>query len=163
MDLHWQLPHHKNRIQYKVAKKIQSIKGLCEKLKLFESMKRIFLNECGCELCNNKNRVKVRDCKKCSTCKRNSHATFKVYTNRLINKEKTSCFNTLDSYKGSLKCFVDQPLKHTSATKEYSYMNCFKVVVNAFKSEKNVAKIASTVTCVDKHSSLKTLMSSLMK
>ena len=128
--------------------KVVRVKELQQKLKLFESMSKIFLNVCGCESCNNRKRVVVKDCRKCSTCKANSKVKFKVNTGRLARNpgyDNPCPLSTIESYR-SVRFEKDSSDRHTTSCEEYDYTNYFKSCSDCVQVREQRCK-----DCIDCH------------
>ena len=127
--------------------KVIRVKGLQQKLELFESMSKIFLNVCGCESCNNR-RVVVKDCRKCSTCRANSKVKFKVNTGRLAKNpgyDDPCRLSTIESYRSV--CFEQESSnRHATSCEEYDYTNCFKSCSDCVQVREQRCK-----DCIDCH------------
>ena len=122
-------PAVRNELNVELVSKVVWVKGLQQKLELFESMSKIFLNVCGCESCNNRKRVVVKDCHKCSNCKANSQVKFKVDIGCLVktsSREWNCRLSTIESYRSVRFDEDSSSSRHTVKCKEYGYTDCFK-------------------------------------
>ena len=114
-------PAVRRKLNREWVSKVIRVKGLQQKLELFESMSKIFLNVCGCESCNNRKRVKVKDCRKCSTCKANSNVKFKVNTGLLVKNpgyDNPCRLSTIESYR-SMRFEGEPSTKHIVSCEKY--------------------------------------------
>ena len=122
-----EFPTVRTELNRKWLQRLKDVKGLQEKLQLFESMEKIFLNECGCESCNNKRKVIIKDYYRFSNCKANAQVNFKVHTGRLAKNSGSGSNNpchlsTIESYRGVR--LAQETNKHTITCEEHSYTNC---------------------------------------
>ena len=152
----WRFTTHKfpavrSELNAEWMSKVVWVKELQRKLELFESMSKIFLNVCGCESCNDRKRVVVRDCRKCSNCKANSHVKFKVDIGCLVKKPSRSLnwncrLSTIESYRNVGFDEDSNGNRHTVKCKEYGYTNCFKSCAECVQVREERCK-----DCIDCH------------
>ena len=142
-------PAVRNELNAEWVSKVAWVKELQGKLELFESMSKVFLNICGCESCNNRKRVVVKDCHKCSNCKASSQVKFKVDIGCLVkvsSRDWNCRLSTIESYRSVRFNEDSNGSRHTVKCKEYGYINCFKSCAECVQVREERCK-----DCIDCH------------